>query len=176
MEVVKIKCFLVCQVVLSDPLKWGRQTSANTEADRVAELESFSCWPADVPHPHVLMAFYGSLESLWLLLTQWDSLQRQRGLQKQNLLTSKRDIVLLLGIFNLWSDFIWNISVFDPLLPWIVVLPLFEILCTDFVARGTMLRGCGKLIWHFVPDFLCKHYGNTFILSIIVTVNQQEIM
>lgn len=51
-----------------------------TEADRAvqtvwqsgagAEQESFSCQPADVPHPHALMAFYGGQESLWLLLTQ----------------------------------------------------------------------------------------------------------
>lgn len=32
MEVVKIKCFLVCWEVLSDPLKWVRQSKANTGA------------------------------------------------------------------------------------------------------------------------------------------------
>lgn len=46
------------------------------------ELESFSCQPEDVPHLRVLMAFYGSLESLWLLRTQWDLVQTQRGLQR----------------------------------------------------------------------------------------------
>lgn len=78
------------------------QTLKQTEAERVAELESFSCRPADVPHPHVLMAFYGSLESLWLLLTQWDSLLGQRGLQgtatihcrSKILISTKGDVVL----------------------------------------------------------------------------------
>lgn len=87
MEVVKIKCFLVwragfCLTLLSEAV-WSVQTLNQSGAGRGAELESFSCRPADVPHPHVLMAFYGSLESLWLLLTQWDSLQRQRGLQRE---------------------------------------------------------------------------------------------
>lgn len=54
---------------------WGRRTNQCKHWTGL-ELESLSCLPADVPLPHVLMAFYGSLESLWLLLTQWDSLHR----------------------------------------------------------------------------------------------------
>ncbi len=63
--------------------KADRQTLNRSGAGREAELESFSCRPADVQHPHVLMAFYGGLESLWLLLTQWDSLQGQKDLQRE---------------------------------------------------------------------------------------------
>lgn len=71
MDAVKVKCFLVFWAVLSDLSEADRpvQTLKQSVAERTAELESFSCWPADVPHPHVLMAFYGSLESLWLLQT-----------------------------------------------------------------------------------------------------------
>lgn len=85
MGVVKPKCFLACWAIFSFCLTLSSQTGRpvqtlnQSEAEQRAELESFSCRPADVPHPHVLMAFYGSLESLWLLLTQWDSAQRQRG-------------------------------------------------------------------------------------------------
>lgn len=73
-----------CLTLLSEADR-PAQTLKQSGAGRGAEQESFSCRPADVPHPHVLMAFYGSLESLWLLLTQWDSLQRQRGLQREGL-------------------------------------------------------------------------------------------
>lgn len=65
MEVVKIKCFLVCRALFVWPSS-VRQTDQGKHWTSL-ELESFSCRPADVPHPHVLMAFYGSLESLWLL-------------------------------------------------------------------------------------------------------------
>lgn len=100
------------------------QTLKRSEAEQGAELESFSCQPADVPHPHILMAFYGSLESLWLLLTQWDSLQRQRGLQREG----QPQYIADAKIFNLRErrhclaseeilsfellDSIWNVSLF----------------------------------------------------------------
>ncbi len=100
------------------------QTLNQSGAGRGAEQESFSCRPADVPHPHVLMAFYGSLESLWLLLTQWDSLQRQRGLQRegppQYIADAKgfkqKERIRCLASGEILSfeflDLIWNVSLF----------------------------------------------------------------
>lgn len=138
MEAVKIKCFLVCQMVFDWP-SWARQTDQCKHWTSLG-LDSFSCRPADAPHPHVLMAFYGSLESLWLLLTQWDSLQRQRGLQREgqpqyiadakSLKHKKRRLCLaseaILAFESL--DLIWNVLLFVMiwLVLWIIFLLYFE--------------------------------------------------
>lgn len=70
MEAVKLKWFLVGRTfpmsLLREADGGGRPASPSA-----AELCSFSCGP---PTSTSLMAFYGSLESLWLLLTQWDLL------------------------------------------------------------------------------------------------------
>lgn len=118
------------------------QTLNQSGAERAAELESFSCRPADVPHPHVLMAFYGSLESLWLLLTQWDSLQRQKGLQREGQpqyiadATIVKDVerrcylaageILTLEILDFGFLDLECITHLDGLVPWITFLPNFK--------------------------------------------------
>lgn len=66
------------------------------------------------------MAFYGSLESLWLLLTQWDSLLRQKGFQREGQPQYIADATILKDVerrrylasgeiltFEI-LDFIWN--------------------------------------------------------------------
>ena len=159
-----------CLTLLSER---GRpeQTLNQSAAEWRAELESFSCGPADVQRPHVLMAFYGSLESLWLLVTQWDSLQRQRGLQREGQpqyiadaeISKHKEKQSFWRDFNLWiSGFhLECITCFDALIPWIIFLLHFWAI--------TMYGLCRE--WDYAPS-VCKAgcLGQIFSVNSVVTI------
>lgn len=158
MEVVKIKCFLVCWVVLSDPLKWGRQTSANTEAAWSWASSRAGILFMSASRRPTSTRLNGFLWHLGIFMASSDSMgftaetagsskggTATRHCRSKILNTSKRGHCFASGVILTFGfvDVIWNISLF-----WCSAT--LDYISASFWAI-TMYRLCSE--WNYAKSF-----------------------